>query len=638
GETTEIIGIMPPGFRFPFLEDVWLTHRIDRPGLVRGAGTDLDVFGRLREGVSLDAARDELSAIATRLAAAFPESNQGIGMIASPYEERFMPREIQAILWVMLAATFGVLLIACANVANLLMARASIRSKEVAIRTALGASRWRVVRQLLLEALLLVAVGGAVGLAIAYVGLQPYRAAVAGIYKPYWIDFRMDPPVLLFSLLVTGAAALAAGVFPAVRASGIQTGEVLKDEGRGSSSLRLGRLSRFLVISEIAVSCALLVGAGFMIRSVMNLKNVDLGFETERVIAGRVGLFDTDYPDPEMRDQFFTLLKERAEQEPGVELAAVGSSLPGLGGPRYFLSVEGEEYPTDRDHPVVLATTISADYFDVFGVTVIEGRDFDATETRLGGDPVAVVNQSFAESYLGGSRALGRRIRLGLSDSTRPWRNVVGVVPDMHVGGNVGGIGDDQERPERIFLPQGALDHSFMSLAIRTQGPPGGMAPAIRALVAELDPNLPVYELMPMNEAIEESTWAFGLFGSLFTIFGAAALFLACVGLYGVMAFSVAQRRLEMGIRMAMGAEAKSIVRLVVGRGGRQLALGITAGVLLGVVMSRSMRVILYGVEMEDPLVYLVIILTLSASGLLASFLPAMAATRADPVEALRKG
>ncbi len=637
GETTEILGVMPPGFRFPFLEDVWLTHRIDRAGLPRGEGQDLDVFGRLREGVSLDVARAELTAIGQRLAQAFPESNEGIGMTAYPYEEQFMPREIRAVLWVMLAATFGVLLIACANVANLLMARASIRSKEVAIRTALGASRWRVVRQLLMESLVLVVLGGGVGLVIAYVGLQPYRAAVAGIYKPYWIDFRMDSAVLLFSVFVTAAAGVAAGVFPALRASGIDTSEVLKDEGRGSSSLRLGRLSRFLVISEIAVSCALLVGAGFMVKSVVNLKTVDLGFETDRVISGRVGLFVTDYPDSLARDQFFASLLERAEAEPGVEAAAVGSSLPGLGGPRYFISVEGEEYPTDTDHPAVLATTISSGYFDVFGVRLLEGRDFYAAEARLGGDPVVIVNRSFAESHLGGSGALGRHIRLGRSDSTRPWRMVVGVVPDMHVGGNVGGIGDDRERPERIFLPRGALDNAFMSLAVRTQGPPIALAPAIRSLVAELDRNLPVYDLLPMDQAIEESTWAFVLFGSLFSIFGAAALFLACVGLYGVMAFSVAQRRVEIGVRMAMGAESKSIVGLVMARGAKQLGIGISAGILLGVLMSRSMRVILYGVEIWDPLVYLAIISTLSVTGLLACFFPARAATRADPVEALRQ-
>jgi predicted permease len=636
GETAEIVGVMPEGFRFPFLEDVWLTHRIDVAGLTRGAGRDLDAFGRLREGVSLDQARAELDALASRLASTFPESNEGMGFSLSPYEERFMPREIQAVLWVMLVATFGVLLIACANVANLLMARASIRAREIAIRTAMGAGRWRVVRQLLLEAAVLAALGCALGVVMAHVGLEAYRNAIADIYKPYWIAFSLDVPTLLFSVAVTGIAAIAAGILPALRATGVSIGEHLKDETRGSTGLRLGRLSTTLVVSEIAVSCALLVGAGFMIRSVVNLNNVDLGFETAGVMTGRVGLFDTDYPDEASRRQFFERLRERLEAEPGVVSASLGTSLPGLGGARYPWSVAGAVYATDRDHPVVTTTVATPDYFETFGVEVRQGRDFTVGESAPGADPVAIVNESFAETYLAGTPVLGEQIRLGRSESTRPWRRIVGVVPDMHIGGNVGGIGDDLMRPERIFLPLGALDVAFMSLAVQTRDAPAVMAPALRELVQELDPNLPVYDLLPLDRAVRDATWAFALFGTLFTIFGAAALFLAAVGLYGVMAFSVSQRRQEMGIRMALGAEPPAILRMVMTRGAQQLALGMAVGLALGAVMSRSMRVVLYGVETADPLVYGSIVATLAAAGLLACLLPARSATRTDPVKAMR--
>jgi predicted permease len=547
-----------------------------------------------------------------------------------------MPREIQDVLWVMLAATFGVLLIACANVANLLMARASVRSREIAVRTALGAGRWRVVRQLLMESLALAVLGGGVGLGIAWLGLEAYNAAIADIYKPYWIHFRLDVPVLAFSVGVTALAAVVAGVFPALRASGIRIGEALKDEGRGSSSLRLGRLSSMLVVSEIAVSCALLVGAGFMIQSVVNLNSVELGFETEGVMTGRVGLFDTDYPDAESREQFFTRLRERLEEEPGVVSAALGTTLPGLGGPRYFISVGGATYATDRDHPAVTTTVVSRDYFETFGVQLAQGRDFTTIETQGEGDPVVIVNQSFADRHLAGTPVIGEQVRLGLSDSTRPWRRVIGVVPDMHIGGNVGGIGDDKVPPERMFLPQGALDVSFMSLAVRTSGDPLELGPAIRSLVVELDPNLPVYELLPLEQAMSDATWAFGLFGSLFTIFGAAALFLAAVGLYGVMAFSVSQRRREMGVRMALGAEPPAIVRLVLGKGVRQLAVGMVLGVALGALLSWGMEYILYGVQTDDLVVYASIVATLSVAGLLACLLPAHAATRTDPVTAIR--
>lgn len=636
GRTTEIIGVMPEGFRFPFLEDVWVPHHIDVLGLARGSAGDVGVFGRLREGVTIQVAGAELATIAAQFAAAFPETNENSGMAIKPYEERFMPPAIQAVLWVMLVATFGVLLIACTNVTNLLMARTSIRSKEIAIRTALGAGRWRVVRQLMMESLVLASIGGIVGVGMAWVGVVAYRGAIADIYKPYWIDIRMDPAVLVFCVAVTALASVIAGIMPALRASGTGIGETLKDGTRGSSSLKLGKLSTALVISEIAVSCALLVGAGFMVRSVVNLNNVDLGFETEGVMTGQVGLFDSDYPDEGSRDQFFARLKDRLEALPGVEVAALGTNLPGLGGARYFFSVQGEMYATLSDYPIVTATMVTPDYFETFGVSFNQGRDFTPLEARLGGDEVAIVNQSFAERYLAGSPVIGAQVRLGLSDTERPWRRVVGVVPDMHIGGNVGGIGDDQVQPERFFLPQGALNASFMSIAVKTQGDPLQMAPAIRNLIAELDPNLPVYGLAPLAQAVDEATWAFGLFGTLFSIFGAVALFLAAVGLYGVMAFSVAQRRKEMGVRMALGAGTPVILRMIMTRGARQLAVGIVLGLALGAGMSRAMAVILYGVETGDPLVYLSITLTLGAAGLLACLIPARSATRTDPVVAMR--
>ena len=636
GESTEIIGVMQEGFRFPFSEDVWLTHRMDVAALPRGAGEDLDAYGRLKEGVSLEAARAELDAIALRIAQRFPETNEGVGLGAQPYEQRYMPPEIRAVLWVMLASTLGVLLIACANVANLLLARASVRAREVAIRTAMGASRFRVVRQLMVESAILAILGGALGLGMSAWGVQVYNSFTADIYRPYWLDVRMDLPVLLFTVAVTAVAAVAAGMLPALRASGVEIGEILKDESRGSSSLRLGRFSTMLVVTEIALSCALLVGAGLMIKSVMNLGDVELGFEPQGVMTGSIGLYEADYPDAESRDRFFTLLKERLEREPGVESAALGTHLPAMGAFMYYLAVEGETYATDADYPAGYATVVTHDYFRTFGVDLTQGRDFGPLETRVGGDPVVIVNQTFADRYLGGSDVLGRRIRWGISTSQEPWLTVIGVVGDMHVGGGVGGLGNDRMSPERIYLPKGLYDHRYFSMAIRTQGPPAAMAGRLREIVAELDPNLPVYDLTPLDQAIEAATWAFALFGMLFTIFGASALFLAAVGLYGVMAFSVTQRRQEMGVRMALGAERTSILRLVLGRGLVQLVVGIGLGLALGAAMERPMRYVLYGVDAGDLTVYGSIVVTLLAAGLLACILPAHAATRADPVEAMR--
>jgi putative ABC transport system permease protein len=636
GETTEIIGVMPDGFRFPFREDLWLTHRLDAAALPRGAGDDLDVFGRLREGVSVEVAREELRAIAGGMARRFPETNDGVGMDLRHYEVRFMPQEIRAVLWVMLLSTFGVLLIACANVANLLLARASLRTREVAIRSAMGASRVRVVRQLMMESLILAVLGGLLGLFLSAWGLGLYNQFAAGIYRPYWIDPGMDVPVLLFCLGVTGAASLAAGFFPAMRASGVGVAEVLKDGSRSSSSLRMGRFSSALVIGEIAVSSALLVGAGFMIQSVVNVGRIDLGFDPSQVITARIGLFEAEYPGVERRDQFFDALKERLEAEPGTESVSLGTHLPGLGSFIYYVAVEGEPYPGDADYPAVNAVSVSSDYFKTFGVELLRGRDFHALETRVGGEPVVIVNRSFVDQYLGGDEALGKRIRLGVSNSQEPWMRVVGVVPDMHVGGGVGGLGDDRRRKERIFVPKGLYDHRGYAIAVRTERDLGVMGPRLREVVAELDPNLPIYDLTPLDDGIKQATWAFKLFGVQFSIFGALALFMAAVGLYGVMAFSVNQRRREMGVRMALGAEPSSLFRLVLEKGAIQLAIGTSLGVVMGAVLGKAMGHILYGVETGDPRIYLLIVGTLSVAGLLACVLPARMATRADPLESMR--
>ena len=601
GETTEIVGVMPEGFAFPFDEDIWVPHRIDVASLQWGDGLGVTVFGRLAERTTL------------------------------------------AVLWVMLAATFGVLLIACVNVANLLLARATMRSKEVAVRTALGASRFRVVRQMMVESLVLASAGGLLGLGLAVWGLNVYNNVIADIQKPYWIDPRIDVPTLLFTVAVTAVAAVAAGMLPALRATGVQVGDVLSDEARGSSSLRLGRFSSSLVVTEIAVSAGLLVAAGFMIRSIVNLQNVDLGFETENVLTGRIGLFPVDYPTPESRSQFYERLKQRLAEEPGVLSAALGTRLPGLGSGQSFMAVEGEIYPTDADYPLTRTMAITEDYFATFGVEFLRGRDFgpldlteDGDKVAIVGDKVAIVSQSFENRFFPGGEALGRRVRLGTSESERPWRTVVGVVPDMYVGGGTGGIGNDRVTPERLFVPRGAFGAAFMSFAVRTQGPPEAMAPGVRTLVAELDPNLPVYQLSALDRAISDATWAFDLFGGLFAIFGAAALLLAAVGLYGVMAFSVAQRRQEMGIRMALGADRGTIMKLVLGKGGKQLALGIIVGLLLGAGLARPLQFILYGVEVGDPMVYGSIVATLAFAGLMACLVPARAATRTDPMVAMR--
>ncbi|HZD04357.1 MAG TPA: FtsX-like permease family protein, partial [Longimicrobiales bacterium] len=575
-----------------------MTNRQDPASMGRRDGSWVEVFGRRKPGVTMESARADLDRVARTLEARFPEANAGVRFDVLPYAERYMPRQITATLLLMLGAAFGVLLIACANVANLLLARASLRTREVAIRRAMGADRGRVVRQLLVEALVLAAVGGALGVGLAWVGIDIFNAALQDIQRPYWVDIRLDAPALLFALGMTLLATVVAGTIPAIRASGVGVGEILKDEGRGSSSFRMGRFSTALVVGEIAVSCGLLVAAGFMIESVVNLRTADLGFHAERVLTGRVALFEADYPTRSDREQFFRTFEERLEAEPGVTSAALASDLPGLGASRWTVSVDGEAYPSDHDYPVSNGSAITSGFFRTLGVPILRGRDFTPSEAWSPADPVAIVNQSFVREVLHGREPLGTRVRIGGEGSELPWVRIVGVVPDLQVGGGVGGIGDDQVDPEQLYVPAAAADARFLSAVVSTAGPPAALAGRLRAIVADMDPDLPVYRLGPMDEAIEEATWAFGLFGSLFTIVGMAALFMAAVGLYGVMAFSVARRRQEMGVRMALGAGPRKILGLVLRRGGVQLAVGTMLGLALGYGIGRPLSVMTYGVDL----------------------------------------
>ena len=636
GEVTEVIGIMPEGFNFPFMQVAWMPYRYD-PATTPRRGAQLVAFGRRIETATEETVSASLDKISRDMEAIYPEENQDVRLWAAPFAESSMPPQITAVMFLMLAATFGVLLIACANVANLLLAKSSARGREVAIRTALGASRFRVVRQMMAEVLVLAVVGGALGVGLAYAGVEAFNAAILNIEKPYWIDIHLDLPALSFALAVTLFATAAAGLLPALRASGLGVGDALRDEARGSSSRRMSRITSALVIGEIAVSCGLLIAAGLMIRSIVNLKNTDLGFEPGQVLAGRTVLQRADYPDADDWRGFFEALENRVEAEPGVVSAVLATSLPAMGGSEWWVTADGETYPTDRDIPITNASVVTRGFFETMGMPILLGRDFEPGEVwDASADPVAIVNESFARRVLGGRDPIGARVRRGRADSTEPWLRIVGVVPDAHVGGGVGGLGDDRRPTQYLYVTPATVPVGAMYVAAKTNGPPTALAPRIRTIVSELDPNLPVDGLESMPDAIQQATWAFGLFGSLFTIFGLAALFMASVGLYGVMAFSVAQRRQEIGVRMALGASQQRILRMVFNEGTMQLGIGTALGLGLGYVLAKPLSFVTYGVSLADPFLYLFILGTLGVVGIVACLVPARSATRSDPVSAMR--
>ena len=629
-----VVGVMPEGFHFPFDQQVWLPLGLNPLEAERGTET-VQVVGRLNPGVTLDQARVQMEAIAARLAEEYPEANGGLGVFVQPYEDFIMPPAIVAVLWIMLASVFGVLLVACFNVANLLLARALSRNREVAIRSALGASRAQVVRQLLMEAVILAMVGGAVGIGVAYGMHRGYERLFVDIQKPYWIIMDINAPTLVFALAVTAVAALVSGIVPALKASGSDVHEILKDESRGSTGLRLGRVSSFLVVGEIALSCGLLVGAGMMVKSVVNLRTMDMGFEGGPVMTARLTLPPTDYPDRVARQQFFDDLLEGLRGIPGVESASLASALPALGSGRASYGVEGVAYQSDQDYPSANRAYIMPDFFETFGVGLLEGRSF-TQQDREGALLTAVVNQSFAQRHFGQESALGRRFRLGRLESEEPYLTIIGVVPDLHVGGGVGGLGSDAVSPEQFYrsIPQNSI--SSVSVAVRSRGDPVALMPSIRSLVQELDSNLPLYRVGTMDEAIETTTWAFGLFGSIFVIFALASLFLAGVGLYGVMAFSVGRRTQEMGVRMALGATAPQIMGLVLGNGMKQLGIGGAVGLAMGAAMARPLAVVFFDVNPTDPGVFAAIVVTLGVAGVAACIVPALRATRVELADALR--
>jgi putative ABC transport system permease protein len=627
---TTIIGVMPQGFGFPNNEQAWTPLRQNSSAIARNEGIWLSAFGRLREGVSLDQAGAEMATIAARLESTYPETNRGIGATVQPYIRGFLGKEPVAMLFTMQGAVFMVLLIACANVANLLIARAAARSREVGIRTAMGASGIRIVRQFLTESFILSIAGAVAGLAIAWVGIRIFNNAIAPTDPPFWIDIRLDAGVLLFVLGVTALCSVIAGAIPAWQAARANVADVLKDESRGASSFRLGRISRGLVVVEIALSAGLLVGAGLMIKSVTQVRNVDFPFQTN-LFTARVGLPEAQYGDADTQRRFFDEVLPRLRQMPGTEGVGLISALPALGAATQRFSVEGATYADDRDYPRTRTVLATPGVLNALATGVSEGRDFN-DQDRDGNLPVAIVNQAFVRRFFDGKDAVGSRIRIGARESEEDWRTVVGVVPDMYVGGL-----DGDEVPEAVYTPLAQGSARFMSIVVRQRGgDPMVMTQPVREAVLAVDSDLPIYFVQTLRKGIDDNNWFFMVFGSLFMVFGAVALFLASVGLYGVMSTSVRQRTRELGVRMALGARGADVRGMVMRQGLIQLGIGLVLGLALALGVSNLLQMLLFEVDPRDPAIYLAIGAVLTATAAAACLIPALRATRVDPMHALR--
>ena len=634
-EMTTIVGVMPEKFGFPAQMDAWLPLRIDPLAFKRGGGpavegTQLQAVARLKPGVSVEAAQAEMASIATGLATTYPASNQGIGVTVLPLMDTFIGPQPRAMLFTMLGAVFGVLLIACANVANLLLARSVARTKEVAIRTALGASRARTVLQLLAETLVLAVAGAAVGLVVAKVGIDFFNAGLAAQDTPLWLVATLDPAVIAFVVGLTFLATLMAGTIPALRATKTDVAAIMNDEARGSSSGRMGKLTRGLVVAQLAVSCGLLVAAGLMIRTVINVSRFDYGFATNDIFTARLGLFEKDYPSPQAQWQFYDGVMQGLEGRPGIRAVAFTSDLPARGGQMHPLTVDGVAYPTEQDHPLARRIVITPRYFDIVDVKPVRGRTFERTDGP-DSQPVAIVNERFVELFFKDRDPLGARIKLGQDDV--PWRTIVGVVPDLHLGGAIGAL---NPRHEGVYIPLAQNVINFMSLVVRTNQAAMSYTATIQDEVHRIDQALPLYWVRSLADQYALDTWFYRAFGTLFVAFGLAALAMATIGLYGVMSFSTGNRTREIGVRMALGAERRNVLLMILRQGAWQIAAGLALGLGLAALLSRGLGLLLFGVRPWDPAVFAAVVLALAAAGALASFIPAQRATRIAPVDALR--
>ena len=627
-----VIGVMPDKFAFPIREAVWTPLVVNPLATKRGQGPNHQVIARLKPDVSIAQAKAQLSSISSQLANEFPETNRGVGADAMPYAELILGPEIYNLLYTMLGAGIGVLLIACVNVSNLLVARASLRQREVAVRMALGAARGRVIRQHLTEVLVLATVGTAVGIFLSIFGMRWFTQALSVNPPPFFITFELDYRVMLFVLGLIVLASLFAGGLPAMHAARVSAGAALKDDSRSSTSARLGRFSSALVVAELAVSCGLLIAAGLMIKSVIQLKNVQMPFAIENVLTARVDLPRSNYPDPAASIRFYEELLPKLQAVPGVEAATLSDGLPAAGNGAIRVQIEGKAYPQDSDYPLAREGIVTAGYFETFQTRLLNGREFRMTDVTTS-QPVAIINESFARVHFPNLDPMGRKMRRVIAASPKePWLTIVGVVPDMLMEG----IGNNNASPVGYYIPIAQSDvGNGVRVAVRTRGEPGGMTSLVRAAVASLDSDLAIYEVNTMRWVIDRQTWFYTIFGTFFMAFGICALLLAGAGLYGVMSFAVTQRTREMGVRSALGAQSGQLIVLVMRKSVVQLLIGLVLGLGLAMLVSGALQPVLYHVDPRDVAVFVAVTLTLTVAALVASFLPARRVTKIDPVLAL---
>lgn len=627
GEPMTVIGILPPDFRAGSEALVPLAVDYDSSG--RG-GHYLIAFGRLKEGVTLDKARSELETVAARLEESYPDSNTGWGAVVDPLKDR-MVEDVDTVLWVLLAAVGLVLLIACTNVANLTLARATSRSQETALKSALGARRRRLLGEQLLESLTLALLAGGLGLWLGHYGTR-WMLALGADRLPRSQSVQLDGGVVWVALFVSLGTVVLIGLLPALRSPRGNLAGALQDVGRGQAgSGKSTRLRSLLVGGEVALALVLLVASGLLIRTLNELLDIDPGFEPESLWISSFSFPEASYEEAEQRTAFLTRLLDEARAMPGVVEAASVMPMP-LSGGGYVLAfyLEGEPIPPPNQEPNANIRFVTPGYFRAMGIPLASGRDLRSTDND-DAQRVLLVNQSAAERFWPGEDPLGKRITFGRPDDEDvEWFTVIGTVGDVHHDS----LDSDMEPAFYRATYQGSP--GFATLVLRTDGDPATLATPLRQLVGRLDPNLALFREQRGTDLVANSVSQPRSTASLLTTFAATALLLAAIGVFGVVSYLVTLQQRELGVRLALGAHRGQILALVLGQGLRPVALGLAVGLLAAAGAARFLQSLLYGVRVSDPRTYLVVALLLATTAAAASLIPAFRATRVDPMAVLR--